>query len=1382
MSDRNRKLKNQSAHRNKAAGAGYFASTHNGSKGKRTVMSDKKIHSSEVAEAKNKKNEPRVGKKQGYMLGNRTKTDRGREGYGKTINRLNYIFDWVDPAAGSKYIGEFSNPSHKPHYTMLVRMFLNDNFEFYNDVWRHHILKYLISKNRLHAGIPLIDFRIRLTQIKNNFPAMSQAMLIFGPAFLPRGFVIDKKDKRFIHNIPIKNGSLKNAQKAFFVNHPDIEAHIRFMTQPLDIPKSQPLVKSALNGNNGEFTNTDDVWEEIFMSLLIDRILANYGVAFSYSREIVYITFALLITCVVYYFTCDWTTYVRIHGYLVGVLFSIPYLFLSFLFRFTVLLFTPFLVGFWLLVTFLFLYLIVLVVWFPSTAVLSGAGTAVGIMTVDQIFAVLRGGGKTSGRGKRENSGSKGRSFISNKIKNKGSGGKSKQKKDPVPFSDSDGSDEDQESLVSVDGMYWDRKRIIDEFHYSKTPNIQTTHFVTPGQEPEGDRFVNFDCYGAPFCGLVCIDVALGILPKPDVYCQMARHMGNVYDLGEARSVAAYAHYRGVNLSIISPMLDAQGQEFLHRSNHCNNPQWRWVILKLSDIMGGVYIPGQVGHYTLQCNDRADSTDLNIPLHDTSNFMAMFVVLFTKVARIDPAFAMRFGFNLRAILNVFSDHNNERFDNIANIIANAADPTVAQLIHAYFTFTLMFAQHNGLLYNWRYLGASYNRNNNDVRSAEERAEPFSVQDHYGHFHEAFTYYLFGFPLFDLFRKERVVSVVRVVKALKESQFLGTSDYGRLFFGLFRGNICNTNDSLAFIYRDTQDYLTYLLFKQGGSLTANYQNKVIAYNDLGAAAYVGNLPVVQQNQMLRGGANHVKKLNKLDATTRVDAKKRQPVAFAPIGALETEKGTIGPGLFCRTEYYSLLAAFCGRSMQRVGPDETEVEKYLKFSLEFLTGFLKRVDLTGIIEEDNLLYFQHLYRGKKTASWIESKVKDYRDFQNGVKRKKFTQHSCFVKKEDSRKRVGKTMRLKPRLIMTMSDKSLIETCQVMKIIHAWCSSPFAKFQVKNLLPDEFVSKIQNFTCTPHIVTDYSSFEASVAGAIRKIEHFFVRTLCKRAGLDKTLLSYEKNFMRARTLHCKAGKFKINSRCSGDFMTSAGNGLQNVCLSAYSHYKNFGDLKTFQIIAEGDDGLIREKTVNMETLTKLDFSFSSSLTGNSPGEVDFLRCRWVRGCCLVNVGRAMKNVFWVKPKTQVGSATLLQLLKCMAMSLNAVSPGHPILYEVVNRIGRATIDVVLSNKTLIHHFNWYKMKDFKLEVGCPTNQVCNEHLRGLVATGAKGFPPISIPVQLELERRLRDDSKPIYIGDLLDDYDDISDMKLTQVWASNNDLETSEEIRSLLKILDP
>jgi hypothetical protein len=250
----------------------------------------------------------------------------------------------------------------------------------------------------------------------------------------------------------------------------------------------------------------------------------------------------------------------------------------------------------------------------------------------------------------------------------------------------------------------------------------------------------------------------------------------------------------------------------------------------------------------------------------------------------------------------------------------------------------------------------------------------------------------------------------------------------------------------------------------------------------------------------------------------------------------------------------------------------------------------------------------------------------------------------------------------------------------------------------------------------------------------------------------------------------------------MTSVGNGLQNICLSAYSHFKNFGNLDTFEIIAEGDDGLVRSKSVNDKVLKNLNFSFSSSLKGNSPGDVDFLRCRWMRGSCFLNVGRVIKNIFWVKPKSDVGPDILLQLIKCMAMSLHAVSPGHPILYEVVNRINRATFDTILSQKTLNHHFDWYKTKDFDFDPNQSIGRIsCNTMMRGPIADGAAGFPPIPVCVQLELERRLRDDSQPFYIGDLLDAYDDISDMKKTSVWHNDDRINNSSEIDALLKILN-
>lgn len=1369
MSERNKKLKKQSAHRNRAEGSAYFATTHS-VKRERIAMSEKKMRSEGIKEEKTRaERKQRVGKPQPFMLGNRTRTDKGRAGYSdKRPNRLSHIFEWGDPAAGSKYIRAFNGESAKPHLTLIVRIFLNDNFEFYNDEWRKMILDYLIKTYNLSSTEVLATLKTRLLSIKNNKDYMTRAINRFGPAFLPQGFVIVQGQKEFIHNIPIKNFSLLNAQSAFVTKQGSnvLEAHALLV-------RAQPKVKSSLNGSHGEVTNSDDVFGidlDIFsMAEIIYHLLHHYDLLTSG-----------IILAVGYYFFCDWRTFARIHGYLFSAILTVPILFFTVLTRMSIVLLLPLIFLFFCTITLGLVWYFLMSIWYPVTRAVVDQAIEINLWTRDKIFGVLRGGGGSRKKMEKKNMGLMKKGFL--KSKHMGSGGKSKVKREPLPKVSEPSEESDQESVVSEDGSLWDRKQLIDEFRFSKTPNIQTTHFTRGGGIPRGDMFVDFDCHGAPFCGLTCIDVALGILPKPDVYCQMAKHMGNVYDLGESASVAAYAHYRGVNLQIITPMQDAQGAPFLYRYNSCNNPQWRWVILKLSAIGGGDYVAGTVGHYTLCCNDRADSTELEIPMVDTTCYIKAMCVLLIKLSRVNVNAYFFVMNSINEQLQIFGHGNDRNLAELARQVHLGQMPDLGLLIYAYLCFTTQFWEHNGVLYRWRYKGPSYNRNNNDVRSVEERSEPFAVQDHYGHFSECVTYYLCGFPVFDFYNRHRIVSVVRCVKAMKEVQFLGSSDLQRVFFGLFKGNICNTNDSLTYIYKDTQCYVLYLIQLERITTECFYQNLVIAYNDLGAAAYIGNLPNVGVNQGIRGGCNHIKKLKKLTPMLKEDADKRRIVACAPIGAAETEKGTIGPGIICRTEYYSLLAAFSGRSMQRVARLNDEVDAYIKFSKKFLSGFLNRVDLTGIFEQDPLEYFQHLYKGKKTRNWIECKVKSYNDYKNGIFNKKFIRHSCFVKKEDSRKRVGGEIRAKPRLIMTMSDKSLIETCQIMKIIHAWCASPFSKYQVKNLLPCEFVDKIQKFTETAHIVTDYSSFEASVFGAIRDIEHYFVRNLCKRSGLEKTLKSYENNFVKPRELHCKAGVFVINSRCSGDFMTSVGNGLQNICLSAYSHYKNFGSLNGFEIIAEGDDGLIRNKTVNMTVLDNLGFSFSSALQGTSPGDVDFLRCRWMYGLCFLNVGRVVKNVFWVKPKSQVGPNVLLQLLKCMAMSLDAVSTGHPILFEIVNRIGRATSKIVVSNKTLVHNMDWFKMKNTVFKNYCPTNVKCNELMRKPMAQGAAGFPPIPICVQLELERRLRDDKVPFYIGDLLDSYEDISDMKSTSVWSNASKRKISDEISQLLTLLEP
>lgn len=1368
MGDRNRKLKKQSAHRDRASGSSYFSVKHS-LKPEQAEVSEKKMRSLEIKEEKKTRAErkARVGKPQAAFLGNRTRTEKGRVGYStKNENRLSQCFEWGDRVVGKKYfIPEFSGESSKPHLTLIVRVFLQDNFDFYDHEWRNMILKYLIKTYRLSSNEVLASLKTRLLSIKNNKDYMTRAINRFGPAFLPKAFVVVNGTKEFIHNIPIKNGSLLRAQQKFqekqFENV--LEAHALMMGE------ASPLIVSSLNGAHGEFTNSDDVNLLTYFSVVdliqMSMLMNDYS-----------FTTLVIAAIVLYFYICDLRSFSRILGRYLTAILMIPIFVLSCLVRTSVLLMLPIALIISLLLSVWVFLLFLKRILFPGTVYVAKKAIQVNKWTVEQIFAQLRGGARSIKKMERKNANLMKKGFL--KSKHLGSGGKSKKR--DIPVSDEPPPDSDLNSVSDDGEQNWDKKVFIDEFRYSKTPNIQTTHFPKPTYQ----NFVDFDCHGAPFCGLTCIDVALGILPKPDVYCQMARHMGDVFDLGTVESVAAYSHYRGCNLKVLTPVFDENGEVQVLNYESCNNPQWRWIVLKLSGPGGRLYDPvvDRVGHYTLCCNDRADCPNVEVPMVDTSSFVKS-IIMFLKYHRAVhlPSFLLLIN-EVRTIIQHFGHHNDRDAVEFMNrVLDDNHFPSNADLLLAWANICMSLAINNGLQYRWRFRCKSFNRNNDDVRSIEERSEPFMCQDYYGHFDECISYYFLGFPLYDLYRRDRVVSVVRCVKALKEAQFLGTEDLNRVFFGIFRGNICNTNDSIPFIHNDTQCYVRYLLAMEGYSRESYYQKLTIAYNDCGAGAYIGNIPNVAANQQLRGGANHIKKLKKLNAKSSHDTKKRKIIAYAPIGAIETEKGTIGPGLFCRTEYFSLIAAFCGRSMQRINNFNQELVDYIKFSKEFIRSFVNRVDLTGIVETNPEVYFPELYKGKKTQNWIQSKLKDYTNFKSGVFSKKFVQHSCFVKKEDSRKNVKGQIRLKPRLIMTMSDKSLIETCQIMKVIHAWCLSPFSKYQVKNLLPSEFVGKIQKFTESSHIVTDYSSFEASVHGAIRDIEHYFVRALCLRAGLNNTWNSYKNNFMKSRNLHSRAGVFSINSRCSGDFMTSVGNGIQNICLSAYCHFKNFGNLDTFEIIAEGDDGLVRGKSVNNEVLDNLGFSFSSSLKGTLPGDVDFLRCRWMLGCCFLNVGRVLKNIFWVKPKSDVGPNVLLQLLKCMALSLHATSPGHPILYEVVNRIMRATLKVVVNQKTIMHHFGWYKVKNIDFDANLKLDRVCcKEVMRGPLARGAAGFPPIPICVQLELERRLRDDNLPFYIGDLLDSYEDISDMKKTQIWGANHDISLSPEMNAVVNLM--
>ena len=179
---------------------------------------------------------------------------------------------------------------------------------------------------------------------------------------------------------------------------------------------------------------------------------------------------------------------------------------------------------------------------------------------------------------------------------------------------------------------------------------------------------------------------------------------------------------------------------------------------------------------------------------------------------------------------------------------------------------------------------------------------------------------------------------------------------------------------------------------------------------------------------------------------------------------------------------------------------------------------------------------------------------------------------------------------------------------------------------------------------------------------------------------------------------------------------------------------------------------KYLNVELTASLGFKLSSELSGTAPGDTDFLQKRYVDGIVMVNIGRSLR-VLWVNAcKYRVGKQKFL--LKCACMSLHSLCPNFPILFELINRVGRETSGVSTfkgADKILKTWGNDYKVPDIRTyPKNVDPSMVCSK-TRQLVALGAAGFPPISISEQLELERRIRED-EVMYLGNLLDDYADV------------------------------
>jgi len=937
-------------------------------------------------------------------------------------------------------------------------------------------------------------------------------------------------------------------------------------------------------------------------------------------------------------------------------------------------------------------------------------------------------------------------------------------------------------------------------------------------------RSTLFDPCGSPFCGLTALTLAANKKPDVEKFLELCKYTSPQL-IGTNIFLKDFAHNLGFNLRIQIPIVVDGQEDDVNNFDYVCNPYWKWVILVVVEQDGSFCeaLPGdpvrQVKHCFMVIDSTSQVSNLEVPLvvekiASLREFVwgfiiSVFVLIFVKFLFYNIISFSRFelvGEFYHDLMTVCLEILKLVLGSIPNWVVDLTIFMVTLFDECVWLF--LVRRKFGFRYSYRFLRTVYNETDVDNRVVRERRDQIEEQDKYAVFIKEKWLTLddrlvcvlpnFNFTFLTVESYPIImVSVLRARQLYKEMQCAPTDSLNVAMMSVLKGNYLNTNENIPELYTNTIEYVQWVISRNKHQ-TVDYTKFSVAYNAQGHLSYIGNLNIVAINQ-LAVSVGRVIWTNFMDDEINIEQigitpnvcvpqmnngfkkfnvkslkiKQDKVVAYCPLGSLITDEGQLGPGNLCVTSPYSTLSALAGRSMVKI---PVEVLDFYEFAQKTVRNLMDLVDCSHLcVDEDEEACYRANNKGKRSQKYVDSKLTEYHRVLQGKKNRKFYENSCFVKFEDSSKVVKGVSRIRPRLIMTMSDFYSIVLSPLIFSVHVWNDSFISKYQVKNMSPEDFVSKVASFCDRPHIVTDYSAFESSVSYIFKLVETLFAELLLTKLRMFKTLSHFRNLNKFGRELKCDIGTFVISSRCSGDYFTSTFNCLINFLINAYScHIKG---LNHMDLIVEGDDGLTLPHQIDDQLINSMGFGFSSNVLGSVPGDVDFLRKRWLYDNSYVSIGRALKNIFWVNSQTKLTHKRQLTIIRAKALSYYFSSPGCPILTEAINYILKKTSGLQYF-KGLEKHMSYNDTFDVK-KIGKNYGTLkVDENMRGPLAYGATGFPPIPVAIQLVLEENFKKGN--FYVGSLLDDYDDIYATKLIKNWhISNPVLSLSPEVEEVKKI---
>jgi len=910
------------------------------------------------------------------------------------------------------------------------------------------------------------------------------------------------------------------------------------------------------------------------------------------------------------------------------------------------------------------------------------------------------------------------------------------------------------------------KKKVIRTFISADKPNLRS--LLDGDEEPED--LVDFDCFGAPFCGVTCVDTAAGIKPDPEKYAELVPDWENSIpeQMGTLEYLDAYTAHRSVNYKVFNEI-----DNLIYGKQHSR--AYKWIYLKYV----GQTDADDVGHFMIMVDPvggeavrpsegfsfRFNVFELDKWLPDVKNVVGV------AVGAVSTSEV------LTSVLSSSNSVTGERLSSLINPITRKVSggrKTLMVCAGVLLLLKLVSVE----VYKQVDLVDVYNcENDNDTRDVICKRDKMESQEQYGSVQSIYRLRLaidkFGFvhdlldehitqirPRLRLCMLNRARVIMNDMETCDGDPMVNVKSI-RALRGLnsrwSQGDLIDTRTVL-------EDYAEYLRQNKKSSGPPPNFRGLKQRSALGRNVYIPNMPVVVDNQLVGGSRegirNHVK-----DAKWKFEEERNSVVAVAPIGTVVVPEGPIPAGVFNETDSRTVLAAFFTRAMSKENTSvKKEVDLCVKWGKELFDKLLEGETFSNnsvgnSFCERNIDAFRKAYKGKRSLSWINTRIEEYERFVglsghpfSEKEKRKYCGHGFFVKFESNMKVVNDMLVSRSRGIVQMSGLMLFECCQLISLLHQFYETKVERFQVKNLSISEMCERIEENSVGGCMVTDASAFESSLTQELREIENYVIKQLCKRSGSMDVWDKFRHHTTGYRDLVTKWGTFRLATRCSGDFWTSAGNGIMNISFAWYEHKRQGGRFEDFRILAEGDDGLVPKGKMTEEGMKFLGIKFSSETVGDRCGDVDFLKSLWQDGKRYLCIGESLK-ILWVKKAAHLKRGKQLYLLRMAALSLYHLSPGHPVLTALINRINRET-----------RHVNWFRgyeryfdtWKGYALkESSFPENIQVDEEMRIRVAMGADGFPPISISTQKSLEE-IFENSDSFNIGRMLDNDPDVQKKK--------------------------